>query len=321
MPLYDGCLSGLICMEQVRKVGEPRSVAGLATFRTSTARMAVQILGALEYIHSQPTPIIHMNVNPRNILVKAGNSFVLSDFGVARSGEGMVRVTEAGKKRYMGPGVLLERRAATGSDVYALGITLLECLADLPFESNGDVRKLHRSSQFLLQQFARSLGEMLGDRPGQRPTAKTLREMFFRVSGTGQEDELLIDGTVFESLSLLDEDSSDNSESEMTMTDDPTPEAASLSTAMEETSSQDINGNINIGASALEGSAQDIPAQEGLVHGGLVQEVEEGGEDAVGEEEEEEVAEKLVSSPRKRKAEDDDAMNIRRRKPKHEAGP
>lgn len=318
MPLYDGCLNGMIWMEQVRRLGEPHSVAGLAAFRTSTGRMAVQILGALEYIHSRPTPIIHMNVNPRSILVKAGNSFVLSDFGVATSGEGVVRVNETGKRRYMGPEVLLAQRAATGSDIYSLGITLLECLDDLPIGNDGDVRDLHWRSQFHLQQCAKSLGEMLGDSVRQRPTAKTLREMFFRVSGIGlgPEDELLIDGTVFESLSLLDKDSADNSESEMATVEDSPPETTSLPIAMEETTGQGTDDEIDMGASALEGSVNEGSAQEVPAQGVL----EQDGEEQDGEEQEE-VEEKLISSPRKRKAEDDDAMNTRRRKPKYEAGP
>ncbi|MFF8268517.1 protein kinase [Streptomyces sp. NPDC016562] len=92
-------------------------------------RLGAEIASALDHIHAHG--IIHHDLKPSNILLGDSGSPHLADFGLARtvrdeshsSAEALV-----GTLAYMAPEQLLGRGASTASDVYALGLTLLEAL-------------------------------------------------------------------------------------------------------------------------------------------------------------------------------------------------
>ncbi|MEW2135751.1 serine/threonine-protein kinase [Streptomyces sp. NPDC005409] len=92
-------------------------------------RLGAEIASALDHIHAHG--IIHHDLKPSNILLGDSGSPHLADFGLARtvrdqshsSAEALV-----GTLAYMAPEQFLGRGASTASDVYALGLTLLEAL-------------------------------------------------------------------------------------------------------------------------------------------------------------------------------------------------
>ncbi|MGW7452965.1 protein kinase domain-containing protein [Streptomyces sp. NPDC054787] len=92
-------------------------------------RLGAEIASALDHIHAHG--IIHHDLKPSNILLGDSGSPHLADFGLARTvrdqshstGEALV-----GTLAYMAPEQFLGRGASTASDVYALGLTLLEAL-------------------------------------------------------------------------------------------------------------------------------------------------------------------------------------------------
>ncbi|MFT3710245.1 MAG: serine/threonine-protein kinase [Archangium sp.] len=117
-----------IAMELVEgaAVSVPLSVA-------ATARLGVEIASALHAAHSlrdangKSTPIVHRDVSPQNILIRASDGAAkLIDFGIASlGGQG----SGGGKLGYAAPEQLLEETASPLSDQYSLGVVLWECLA------------------------------------------------------------------------------------------------------------------------------------------------------------------------------------------------
>jgi eukaryotic-like serine/threonine-protein kinase len=111
-----------------------------------TRRMAAQLLRALSYAHGRG--VIHRDIKPSNILLAAGGTVKVADFGIARiveedgaevGGPGEI----VGSARYISPEQLMGKEATPRSDVYSVGVLLYHCLTGrAPF--SGDVKSLAR---------------------------------------------------------------------------------------------------------------------------------------------------------------------------------
>jgi serine/threonine protein kinase len=98
---------------------------------------ADQLLDALDYLHTQDTPVIHRDIKPQNLKLTARQQIVLLDFGLAKGTPVQVsRVTTAaagssvfGYSLNYAP---IEQMQGTGtdprSDLYSLGATLYHLL-------------------------------------------------------------------------------------------------------------------------------------------------------------------------------------------------
>ena len=107
-------------------------------------RMAAQLLRALSYAHGRG--VIHRDVKPSNILVTAGGTVKVADFGIARIVEEEDSKVGSpgeivGSARYMSPEQLMGKEATPRSDVYSVGALLYHCLTGRP-PFSGDVRAL-----------------------------------------------------------------------------------------------------------------------------------------------------------------------------------
>ncbi|HKD99771.1 MAG TPA: protein kinase, partial [Planctomycetota bacterium] len=123
-----------------RAVEKLRSAEPAARHVRSICRLVVQVADALAFAHRQG--VIHRDVKPSNVLVRPDGAAVLTDFGLARE-EGSDSLTLSGHfvgtPHYTSPEVATggQRRAGERSDVYALGVTLYECLTTRrPFEGS-----------------------------------------------------------------------------------------------------------------------------------------------------------------------------------------
>ncbi len=86
-----------------------------------------QILNALEYLHTQPLPIIHRDIKPSNIKIRPDGRAMLVDFGIAKA-QVAGQKTIAGAQSFS-PGYSPLEQYGYGStdarsDIYSLGATL-----------------------------------------------------------------------------------------------------------------------------------------------------------------------------------------------------
>lgn len=249
MPMYDGSLGDLIKNERVRKLQDPGNDVAFAKFKTSTARMTVQILDALHHLHSQDIPIIHRDVKPSNILVRDAK-FVLSDFGLAIRDD-QKEVKMQGTKRYMAPEVLSENRITTKTDIYSMGITLLKCLEDVPETEGADLEACHRNNKASLAKRVEPLTAMLADSAEQRPSAREVLDIISEAGGINSGNE---------SLSIIDEFFFEESFQVQASTEINDPAAAGV-----EVNSAEIDGDNEAlteetAAQPLEGSPEQVEA-------------------------------------------------------------
>lgn len=112
--------------QHLRKHGCPLAASDVITW-------GIQVLSALEYLHSQTPPIIHRDIKPHNIKLTARGEIFLIDFGIAK---GAATQTTAGGYSsvyaYTPTYAPLEQVQGTGteprSDLFSLGATLYHLL-------------------------------------------------------------------------------------------------------------------------------------------------------------------------------------------------
>jgi hypothetical protein len=112
---------------------EGRSLAvvtagGGALSQADVVRFLNDLGGVLEYLHGRAPPVIHRDVNPKNVIRRPDGSYALVDFGAVRDRlkpEG--GSTVVGTFGYMAP-EQFQGRAVPASDVYSVGATALRLL-------------------------------------------------------------------------------------------------------------------------------------------------------------------------------------------------
>jgi len=107
--------------------------------------MAVQVARGVVELHA--INLVHRDLKPQNImLVDDGARWVITDFGLARQ-DGLTTITQTnaiGTFAYMAPELFEQQRATPGSDVYALGAILYECLTGFPPHGGRDAGSIAR---------------------------------------------------------------------------------------------------------------------------------------------------------------------------------
>jgi predicted Ser/Thr protein kinase len=84
---------------------------------------AIQIANVLKYLHEQDPPIIHRDLTPDNLVLRADGTLVLIDFGAANEFISNATGTFVGKQAYIAP-EQFRGKPVIQSDIYALGCTL-----------------------------------------------------------------------------------------------------------------------------------------------------------------------------------------------------
>jgi serine/threonine-protein kinase len=96
----------------------------------------IQVLAALDYLHTRPKPIIHRDIKPENLILTPDGRVMLVDFGLMKQverqlGESGPLVQAVGTIEYAPPEQYAESGARTDArtDVYSLGATVYYLLA------------------------------------------------------------------------------------------------------------------------------------------------------------------------------------------------
>ena len=94
-------------------------------------------LAGLAYLYDQHR-IIHRDIKPSNILLNSRGEIKLGDFGVSGQLVNSVANTFVGTSGYMAPERIKGEKYSVQSDVWSLGMTLIELiLGKFPFPPNG----------------------------------------------------------------------------------------------------------------------------------------------------------------------------------------
>lgn len=145
------------------------------------------LAGALVDVHR--AGLVHRDVKPANVLIDAGDNVKLGDFGLARIVAADARITSGadvlGTPAYLSPEQATGEAVGPPSDVYSLGLVLLECLTG--------------RREYPGEAVSSALGRLLrspavpGDLPAPWPallTAMTARDPALRPTAAGVVDAL-----------------------------------------------------------------------------------------------------------------------------------
>ncbi|MEA4816390.1 MAG: serine/threonine-protein kinase [Lachnospiraceae bacterium] len=88
--------------------------------------ISIQLCDILIYLHNQKTPVIHRDIKPQNIIIKADGNIVLIDFDIARvyNGESESDTQFFGTKGYAPPEQYGFSQTDSRADIYSFGVLL-----------------------------------------------------------------------------------------------------------------------------------------------------------------------------------------------------
>lgn len=101
-------------------------------------KIAEAILGGLTYLY-RTHRIMHRDIKPSNVLVNSKGQIKLCDFGVSSELDNSVADTFVGTGTYMAPERIQGSPYTVKSDVWSVGLTLMElAIAKFPFHHDDD---------------------------------------------------------------------------------------------------------------------------------------------------------------------------------------
>ena len=112
------------------------SIADSSLAPAEALQIVREIALALDHAHRQG--VVHRDIKPENILRRADGSYVLADFGIARTTDAGVGMTQEGMTlgtpNYMSPEQLQGKELDGRADLYSLGVVLFQLLTGaLPY--------------------------------------------------------------------------------------------------------------------------------------------------------------------------------------------
>ncbi|KAL0098235.1 kinase-like domain-containing protein [Phycomyces blakesleeanus] len=133
--LDDGDTTVSLCMEfceagSLEDIYKRASLLGGVIGEPFLARIAESVCKGLVYLHSKR--VIHRDIKPSNILVTRSGEIKLCDFGVSGELINSVAQTFTGTQYYMAPERIQGNAYQVQSDIWSLGLTLIEVSQNCP---------------------------------------------------------------------------------------------------------------------------------------------------------------------------------------------
>ncbi|CAE6501619.1 unnamed protein product [Rhizoctonia solani] len=171
---------------------------------TDRFQLSIQVASGLAYIHN--FDMVHGDIKAINVLVSMAGVAKLTDFGLSTMYESSIdfsaTTSQAGSVRWTAPELFLgEPAKTTWSDVYALGMTILEIFTgNIPYSQwrrdytilqmvGQGVFPTRPTSQIMNNERGNGLWDLLaqcwGRTPDARPTAKQVTESLVLISALG----------------------------------------------------------------------------------------------------------------------------------------
>jgi serine/threonine protein kinase len=149
--------------------------------------IGIELADVLDYVHRQQ--IVHRDLKPSNVLLRHDGRVKLADFGVARLLDGAVRHTATGMTMgtaaYLSPEQVRGETLTVASDIYSLGLVLLEARSGHPVYQGAHaavaVARLTSPPPIdaaLPRKLRILLTEMTADQPADRPSAAQVAARF-----------------------------------------------------------------------------------------------------------------------------------------------
>ena len=132
-----GSLRNIIDLKKKKNFKMPEDILAMLT---------LQMLNGLAYLHSVARQV-HLDIKPENILYNSQGMIKLTDFGISRDFEQSQEFmkTMVGTICYMSPERLAAQKYNAKSDIWSLGITIIElATGEYPLEKSNSYVQLYQ---------------------------------------------------------------------------------------------------------------------------------------------------------------------------------
>jgi YVTN family beta-propeller protein len=172
-------IEGLNLQQVLEREGDP----GLP-YETVLGYLA-DVASALDHLHAQVPPVMHLDVKPANLILTDRGRVVLVDFGIASSGSAR---SGAGTSGYVAPELAGGEAPTPAADVYGLAATTHALLTGTP--PRGKRPEWEKVPADRVDIFKRILEKALAIDPVGRPrTANEFIEQLRTTSSSGQNED------------------------------------------------------------------------------------------------------------------------------------
>ncbi len=116
----------------------------------SVKNFIIDIMSALEYLHTKNPPIIHRDIKPENILIDKDGRVKLADFGWSNFFNNTKRQTYCGTLDYLAPEMIMESGHDEKLDYWGVGVLIFELLTGkAPFAPSDNIKDQKEQQRIL----------------------------------------------------------------------------------------------------------------------------------------------------------------------------